>query len=103
MRTLGKYCKMHCCRLRAARAHLPGASSSCFGLQNSSVHSRVALPRYFVLLVALALFQGSVRAATVNVTEPFNTAASSANDGWLGMGNAADGNNYGWSGTTFAG
>jgi hypothetical protein len=33
--------------------------------------------------------------------EAFNTASSTTNDGWSGVGNMANGNNFGWSGTHF--
>ena len=57
--------------------------------------------RAFAGLASLLLPLVSAHPATI--TETFDSSATAAAQGWLGLANTNDGNNYGWSGTGFAG
>src|SRR6185295_19748890 len=64
----------------------------------ASFFFKISVRFFFLLLVPSFALQ--LYAATVN--ETFDSASSAASHGWVGLGNTNDGNNYGWSGTTFA-
>src|SRR5579862_8741904 len=54
-------------------------------------------------LVVTIAFADLARGTTVAITETFDSSSSAASQGWVGLGNTNDGNNYGFSATSFAG
>jgi autotransporter-associated beta strand protein len=70
-------------------------------MKTKLIHIHSAWRRAFALQFAASLaLAGGLQASTV--TETFDNAASTAANGWVGVGNTTNLNNYGWSSTNDA-